>query len=78
MAKNEIKPVKGLTYEEAFAELETIMSALESGEKPLDESMQLFERGQVLIKHCTDLLDNARLKVQALSSEVPADIEENE
>jgi exodeoxyribonuclease VII small subunit len=78
MAKNEIKPVKGLTYEEAFVELETIMSALESGEKPLDESMQLFERGQVLIKHCTDLLDNARLKVQALSGEVPAEIEENE
>jgi exodeoxyribonuclease VII small subunit len=78
MAKNESKPVKGLTYEEAFAELETIMAALESGEKPLDESMQLFERGQVLIKLCTDLLDNARLKVQALSGEVPADIEENE
>ena len=78
MAKNEPKPVKGLTYEAAFAELEIIVAALESGEKPLEESIQLFERGQELIKHCAGLLDEAQLKVQTLTGEIPDSVKENE
>jgi len=78
MAKNETKPIKGLTYEAAFAELETIVAALESGEKPLEESMQLFERGQQLIKHCAELLDKAQLRVQTLTGEIPETLKENE
>lgn len=78
MAKNEPKPIKGLTYEAAFAELETIVTALESGEKPLEASMLLFERGQALIKHCAELLDKAELKVQTLTGDVPVEFKENE
>ena len=78
MAKNEPKPVEGLTYEEAFAELETIVAGLESGERPLEESMTLFERGQALTKHCAELLDKAELKVQALAGESLEDFEENQ
>lgn len=78
MAKNEAKPVKGLTYEAAFMELEAIVAALESGEKPLEESVQLFERGQELIRHCAELLDQAQLKVQTLTGETPDLMKENE
>jgi exodeoxyribonuclease VII small subunit len=78
MAKNEPKPIDGLTYEEAFAELETIVAALESGERPLEESMMLFERGQALTKRCAELLDKAELKVQALVGESLADFKENQ
>jgi exodeoxyribonuclease VII small subunit len=78
MAKNEPKPIEGLTYEEAFAELETIVAALESGERPLEESMTLFERGQALTKRCAELLDKAELKVQALVGESLADFKENQ
>jgi exodeoxyribonuclease VII small subunit len=78
MAKNEPKPMDALTYEEAFAELETIMAALESGERPLEESMTLFERGQALTKHCAELLDKAELKVQALVGESLADFKEDQ
>lgn len=78
MAKNETKPIKGLTYEAAFAELETIVAALESGENPLEESMQLFERGQQLIKHCAELLDKAQLRVQTVTGEIPETLKENE
>jgi len=78
MAKNEPKPIDGLTYEEASAELETIVAALESGERPLEESMMLFERGQALTKRCTELLDKAELKVQALVGESLADFKENQ
>jgi exodeoxyribonuclease VII small subunit len=78
MAKNEPKPIEGLTYEEAFAELETIVAALESGERPLEESMTLFERGQALTKRCAELLDKAELKVQALVGESLTDFKENQ
>ncbi len=78
MAKNEPKPIEALTYEEAFAELETIVAALESGERPLEESMTLFERGQALTKRCAELLDKAELKVQALVGESLADFKEGQ
>jgi len=78
MAKNEIKPIENLNYEEAFAELEKIVAVLESGEKPLEESMSLFERGQALTKRCADLLDKAELKVKELAGEELTDFEENE
>ncbi len=69
MAKSEPKPLEALTYEQAFAELEKIVVALESGDRPLDESMSLFERGQALTKRCADLLEKAELKVQELTGE---------
>ncbi|MGD0611425.1 MAG: exodeoxyribonuclease VII small subunit [Anaerolineales bacterium] len=77
MAKQEPKPIEKLKYEQAFAELEAIVAALESGERPLDESMTLFERGQALVKRCAILLDQAELKVQQLSGEALIDYEES-
>ena len=78
MPKNDQKPVKGLTYEAAFAELETIVAVLETGEKTLEESMLLFERGQSLIKHCAEMLEKAELKVQTLTGEAPEGLKDNE
>ncbi len=78
MAKSEIKPIEKLSYEEAFAELEKIVAALESGERPLEESMNLFERGQALTKRCAELLDKAELKVKELAGEELTDFEENQ
>jgi len=78
MAKNEPKPIEALTYEEAFDELETIVAALESGERPLEESINLFERGQALNKRCTELLEKAELKVQALVGDSLAEFKEEQ
>jgi exodeoxyribonuclease VII small subunit len=78
MAKNEPKPIEALTYEEAFNELETIVATLESGERPLEESMTFFERGQALTKRCAELLDKAELKVQALVGESLTDLKESQ
>lgn len=61
------KPVDELTYEEAFAELESIVSTLENEQNPLEESLSLFERGQALARRCDELLENAELKVRKLS-----------
>jgi len=78
MAKTETKPIDKLTYEQAFAELETIVGALETGEQALDEALALFERGQGLSKHCAELLDKAELKIRKLSGETLEPFEENE
>ena len=78
MAKTEPKPINKLTYEEASAELESIVSALESGEQPLDEALALFERGQGLTRRCAELLDEAELKVSKLSGETLEPFEERE
>jgi exodeoxyribonuclease VII small subunit len=62
-----LTPVEELTYEQAYAELEGIVAILECEERPLDEAIAQYERGQMLAKHCADILDNAELRVQQLS-----------
>lgn len=62
-------PIDKMTYEQAFEELEKIISALENEDHPLEEALALFERGQVLAKYCTDQLDQAELKVKQLLGE---------
>ncbi len=68
-AQDTPRPVESLTYEEALAELETIVRALEGDDHPLEEALALFERGQALLKHCAALLDQAELQVQQLLGE---------
>lgn len=68
-AKKSEKPVEELSYEEAMAELESIVDSLEDGQSPLEDAMKLFERGQALVTHCGVLLESAQLKVQKLSGE---------
>ncbi len=63
------QPVDELTYEQAIAQLENIVSTLESSEHSLDTSISLYERGQALASYCASLLDQAVLKVQQLSGE---------
>jgi exodeoxyribonuclease VII small subunit len=69
MPKSSPKTVDTLTFEEAYAELETLVSTLEDEQRPLNDAMALYERGQALIKRCTELLDKAELKVKQLTGE---------
>lgn len=58
-----MNPINDLSFENAFAELETIVAQLESGELALEDSVTLFERGRQLSAHCQSLLDKAELRV---------------
>lgn len=60
-------PPKKMSFEASMERLETIVSLLERGEAPLEESIALFEEGTKLIAGCTKLLDSARQKVVKLS-----------
>lgn len=68
-SKKTEKVVEDLTYEEALAELEEIVSALESEQNQLEESIKLFERGQKLAAHCGTLLEVAELKVKQVAGD---------
>ena len=72
MKKEADNELDGLSYEQAFQELEQIVEKLENNQGTLDESMALFERGQKLSQYCTALLEAAELKVQQLASTTPA------
>ena len=70
--------ISSLKYEEAFAELEKIVKALEENQSSLEEAISLFERGQKLSEHCASLLENADLRLKILSkSGLAAAAEEN-
>jgi exodeoxyribonuclease VII small subunit len=71
-------PVDQLTYEQALEQLEEIVTALEASGYSLDVSLQLFERGQILARYCSELLDKAELKVKQLSGETLTDFTPSE
>jgi len=68
-SKKTEKLVEELTYEEALAELEEIVAALEGEQNRLEESIKLFERGQQLAAHCGALLEAAELKVKQVAGD---------
>jgi len=70
------KAVEELTYEEALAELEEIVSALEDEQGQLEDAIKLFERGQALASRCGVLLEAAELKVKQVVGEDAVDFEE--
>ncbi len=55
-----------LTFEQALSRLELIVRELESGEVALEESIALFEEGIKLSALCSNLLKNAKQKVEIL------------
>jgi exodeoxyribonuclease VII small subunit len=67
MQKSPSKAIEKMTYEEASAELEEVVAALESETRPLEEALALFERGQELVRRCTELLEQADLKIRQLA-----------
>ena len=59
-------PIAELTFEEALAALEQVVSQLEGGQVPLEQSIALYERGDALKKHCEAKLGEAELKVEKI------------
>lgn len=59
----------GLGYETARAQLIEVVTQLESGGVPLDESLALWERGERLAQVCQRWLDGAQAKIDAARSD---------
>ena len=54
-----------LSYEQARAELATVVERLEAGGTTLEESLALWERGELLAETCQRWLDGARARLEA-------------
>ena len=76
--------MEDLTFEQAMQRLEEIVSLLEDGKAPLNESMALFEEGTKLSAYLSQLLDTAEQKVTMITVrdgaeiEIPFDTQEGE
>ena len=55
-----------VSFEEAFAQLEAAVAALQDGHMPLEQALRYYEEGVRLAQHCSELLQKAELRVQQL------------
>ena len=60
-------PGDDLPFEEALAQLEEIVRTLERGDGALDKSVAIYERGEMLKKHCEGLLKRAEARIQKIT-----------
>jgi len=60
----------GKKFEKKLMDLEEIVSKLESGETPLEESLAFFEKGTSLLKELTGILEEAERKVEVLTRDM--------
>ena len=59
--------VAALPFERALAELEDIVKQLEGGRVPLEDSIAIYERGEVLKRHCEHLLKRAEQRIDRIT-----------
>lgn len=62
-----------LTFDEALAELESVVGSLESGQLDLEQSLERYERGVALLRALQTRLTEAQQKVTVLIGELEAD-----
>jgi exodeoxyribonuclease VII small subunit len=67
MPETDNADVKKMPFERAIEELETIVKRLEEGKVPLEESVAIYERGEVLKRRCEELLRAAEARVEKIT-----------
>ena len=60
-------PISEMTFEQAMSELERIVTELERGDVPLEDSISLYEKGAELKKRCETKLKEAEQTVAAIT-----------
>lgn len=63
------KAVAEMSFEEAMAALEAVVSRLERGDVALEESIALYERGAALKAHCADKLRLAEERIEMIRAQ---------
>jgi exodeoxyribonuclease VII small subunit len=63
------KDVNTLNFEQAITELTHIVEKIEQGEVPLQDSLEQYEKGMTLIKHCRTLLRDAEARIEVISKQ---------
>ncbi|MPY70714.1 MAG: exodeoxyribonuclease VII small subunit [Alphaproteobacteria bacterium] len=65
--KSDTAEIAKMTFEQALAELESIVNRLEAGKGQLDEAIDAYTRGAALKAHCEKKLREAQEKVEKIS-----------
>ncbi len=60
---------KKTTFGQDIERLDEIVRLLEEGSKPLEESIALYEEGNLLVKRCEEKLNTAKLTIEQLEKE---------
>ena len=58
-----------LSFEEAITGLTDIVGRIEQGQIPLQDSLEQYERGMALIKHCRTILQRAEKRIEKIAEE---------
>jgi exodeoxyribonuclease VII small subunit len=66
-AANKNADIKEMSFERALKELEGIVGRLERGDVELEESINIYERGEALKKHCEKLLKDAEARIEKIT-----------
>ena len=74
MAENTQMDVKKLSFEHAMEELESIVTRLEGGKVPLEESVAIYERGESLKRRCEELLRQAEVRVEKITIDANGEV----
>jgi len=70
MAKNDKKDdITELNFEQAIKELTGIVGKIEQGEIALQDSLEQYEKGMALIKHCRAILQTAEKRIEKIGEE---------
>ena len=67
MATAETSNVEQLSFEDALKRLEEIVRTLEKGEAPLDQSIELYQEGDRLRRHCEARLKDAQARIEQIA-----------
>ncbi len=69
MAEKKNNDKSKLSFEEAIKSLTEIVSKIEQGEIPLADSLEQYEKGMSLIKHCRGILKTAEKRIEKIGAE---------
>ncbi len=58
--------IADMSFEQALEQLEKIVTSLETGDVPLNRSIEIYERGEALKSHCEKLLKAAEDRIEKI------------
>ena len=67
MAGKQKNDISKLNFEQSIKELTSIVQKIEQGQIPLQDSLEQYEKGMELIKHCRGILQKAEERIEKIS-----------
>ena len=64
------KEIDKMSFENAIKELTSIVGKIEQGQVPLQDSLEQYEKGMALIKHCRMILQKAEKRIDKITEEL--------